>query len=118
MKKAEIKKLDKKWGLLIRENFKHKCVICGKPANNPHHYYGRRNRSTRWYIENGICLCASCHTFGSRSAHQAPEHFRKDILDKWGEKWLKDLGKQSLKICKSDYETVYKYLEGKLDNYI
>lgn len=117
MKKSEIKKLDKQWSLRIRNNFNNKCVICSKAGNNPHHYYGRRNRATRWYLPNGICLCAGCHTFNSRSAHQAPEHFRTDILELWGDKWLKDLGKQSLKVCKSDYETVKKYLDDELNNY-
>lgn len=117
MLRKEIKKLDRLWSKLIRDNFKNKCVLCGNHGNNPHHYVGRRNRATRWYIENGILLCALHHTFGIKSAHQDPEWFRKQILDIWGNKWLKDLVKRSNKVCKSDYETVKDYLEGNRNNY-
>lgn len=114
----EKNKLDKMWNKTVRDDFKNKCVICGKDKYiNIHHFVGRRSLSTRWYIPNGIPLCPSHHTFDYKSAHQSPEHFRETILELWGEKWLTDLMKQSNKVCKSDFETVKKYLEGKLKNY-
>lgn len=62
-------------------------------------------------------LCPEHHTFGLWSAHQNPEYFRSQMLDIRGNKWLKDLTKQSSKTFKGNFETVKKYLEGELKNY-
>ncbi len=120
MKRGEINKLDKQWSLMIREDMKERCTICGKGDGtrmNPHHFVGRRSRSTRWYFPNGICLCSGCHTLCVRSAHQNPEWFRGEMLLVRGKEWLDDVMKQSNKICKVDYQTVKDYLDGKRDNY-
>ena len=80
-RKTLINKLDKAWGLTVRERANNLCEICSRPGNNPHHIIGRRNHSLRWDLKNGICLCAGCHTFGTKSAHQNPLWFL-DQLDK------------------------------------
>lgn len=112
MTKSEIKKLDKIWSLAIRS--KGKCEICNKKGDecqlHPHHYVGRKNRATRWYLPNGICLCATHHTMGTKSAHQDPEWFREKIIEKRGEAWLKDIIKKSNEISKETYQSVLNYL--------
>lgn len=121
MTKTEINKLDRIWKQKVFENAIWRCELSGlTPAVaqlHPHHYVGRRNRATRWYLPNGICLSASMHTMGVKSAHGDPEYFRKIILDIRGQLWLNDLVKQSNKVCKSSYQTVLDYFEGKTDNY-
>ena len=60
---------DKAFSDCVREAHDYTCQSCGK--NNRHnpqachlsHFYGRRGRSTRWYKDNGFCLCAGCHNY-------------------------------------------------------
>lgn len=119
MTKRETKKLDDIWSLKVRSNGK--CEICGKLNKDcqlhPHHFYGRANRSTRWLLKNGICLCASHHALGLWSAHKSPEWFRDEIIKVRGEQWLKDLKKRSVKIWQGTYEQVIKHLEGETKEY-
>jgi hypothetical protein len=112
LKKTEIKKLDRKWSAIVRA--KGYCEWCGKTQYlNAHHYIGRRNRNVRWYVPNGVCLCAGCHTFKATSAHQHPEMFREFILDERGLGWLDDLIAKARIDClasKQIYEDVLKEL--------
>lgn len=122
MTKSQTHKLDLLWAKKVKENAGFRCEIDGTNENccqlNSHHYIGRRNRATRWYIPNGICLSAVRHTFGIQSAHQDPEYFRKEMLDRRGKKWLNDIILQSNKVCKVSYETVLNYLNGNSENYV
>ena len=87
MKKSEIKKLDKMWADAVKKRAGYKCEYCQeegrvvihKPLNNAYslsdgvfgylggvwlnacHIVGRRYRATRWDLNNGVCLCYSCH---------------------------------------------------------
>ncbi len=121
MTKSENKKLLKIWGEKVFENAGNKCEITDTTADNcqlhPHHYFGRRNRATKYYIPNVVCLSAVRHTLGVMSAHENPEWFRKEMLDIRGDKWLTDLIKQSNKVFKGTYQDVLDYLEGKKENY-
>lgn len=113
MTKQQDKKLLAIWRKKVLLIAKSRCEICkGTSHLNAHHYVGRRNRSTRYYIPNGVVLCAKHHTFGTQSAHQDPEWFRQKMIKKRGEDWMKDLVKQSNKIYKStDYDKILKHLE-------
>ncbi len=121
MTKQQIKKLDIIWAKKVKENASFRCEIEGGGESvcslNSHHYIGRRNRSTRWYIPNGVCLSSLRHTFGTQSAHQDPEYFRKCMIDLRGQAWLDDIIKQSNKIFKGSYEDVLEYLNGNSENY-
>ena len=70
------KKLDALWSKLVRER-DGMCMYCRGTENlNAHHIFSRSNYSTRWDLENGICLDAKCHTFSSKfSAHKTPTEF-------------------------------------------
>ena len=77
------KLLDKYWKLAVRVRYDSKCVYCGRTHYvNTHHIFGRVNRSTRWLLDNGLCLCPLHHTLGSFSAHQTPE------FNKWIEQFI------------------------------
>lgn len=84
------KKADTLWSIVIRQAGA--CEYCGKTENlNAHHIFGRNNKSVRWEVSNGICLCAGCHTFSSVfSAHKNPY-----LFSKWLEeyKWMDYMGK-------------------------
>jgi hypothetical protein len=90
MKTTEIKKLDKQWREAIhkRDEF---CQVChsGPPYLNAHHVIGRRNRSVRWVLDNGILLCSGCHTFKTQSAHQDPLWFAEWFGDEYPERYIK-----------------------------
>ena len=122
MTKTEINKLDALWRGKVKENAGYKCEVGGKKSNqcqlHCHHYYGRRNRATRWYIPNGVCLSAKEHKLGVHSAHENPEMFRFVMLMLRGEDWMKDLTRQSVKIFKGTYQQVKDYLDGKTKNYV
>jgi len=75
--KAVNKRKDDEWAheVKVRANFR--CEYCGSEKNlNSHHLFSRSNRSVRWDVDNGICLCAGHHTFSSVfSAHKTPFEF-------------------------------------------
>ena len=72
-------KLDTAWSKLVKLRAGMKCEIenCKhKPTLNSHHIFIRKNRSTRWDVENGLCLCIGHHTMSSKfSAHGNPIAF-------------------------------------------
>ena len=71
--------LDILWSEKVKENARYTCEKCGATDKqlNSHHIFSRAHRSTRFLLENGICLCVGCHTFGNESAHLDPNSFRK-----------------------------------------
>ena len=71
------KKLDDAWSLLVKLKAGNKCEYCGKEKPlNSHHIFSRSNKSVRWDLKNGMCLCVGHHTFNSRfSAHKTPTEF-------------------------------------------
>ena len=110
-------KLDTLWAKAVKENAGNKCEYCGKTEYlNAHHIFTRVNRSTRWDLENGICLCAGHHMLNSRfSAHGTPLIFADWIRDMRGEKWYKSLRKRAdtlVKLTKSDLLRIEQELIG------
>lgn len=84
--KIIIDRFDKEWSRLVRERDEYKCQICGKQSKyvNAHHFIRRAVLPTRLDIQNGISLCAQCHTFNSTfSAHQTPGEFKKWFKKNW-----------------------------------
>ena len=74
MKRVPIKKKPYKWkvkqdpimilwskGVRTRDGFK--CQLCGATGGvmHAHHFIGRRKAQTKYLLENGICLCFTCH---------------------------------------------------------
>jgi hypothetical protein len=112
------KKLDKIWSLKVKENADNKDELDGtKEYINAHHFIGRRNMATRWWLPNGVALSPKNHTFGIRSAHQDPEWFRAEMINIRGNLWLKELSERSNKIVKPIYEKVLSYLNGETNAY-
>jgi predicted restriction endonuclease len=84
MKKSQIKKLDALWSKSVKERAKYRCEYCEKVGYelggnvwlNSAHIIGRRYRTTRWILENGMCLCYKCH---QAYDHHLPQH--QDIFE-------------------------------------
>lgn len=74
---------DKLWSLAIRKRDKGICQVCWRPGNQPHHIITRSVRHLRHSLENGVTLCAGCHTLGMHSAHKRPESFRQWLIERW-----------------------------------
>jgi hypothetical protein len=62
---------EKFWKPLVKIRAGFKCEVCGDTNRqlNSHHIEGKGNMDLRTNMENGICLCVTCHTMGQVSAH-------------------------------------------------
>ena len=101
------KQLCELWSAVVKLYDDKVCAYCGKTTYlNSHHIFSRSNMSTRYSINNGITLCAGCHTLSSRfSAHKTPVEFVEWIKEKRGEEWyssLRLLAKSSKKYTKDE----------------
>jgi hypothetical protein len=83
-RKGLIKKLDKKFGEIVRS--RGYCLKCNKGAEQVTlhcaHIFSRRNVSVRWDFDNAVSLCYSCHYWW---AHPNPILFTDFIKDYLGE---------------------------------
>ena len=111
MTKKEITKLDKKFREVINERDKGICQLCSGPGNNVHHVVGRRNRSTRWLVDNGLLLCSGCHTFRTNSFHQDPLETISWFKENYPERY-QAINERKNKILKQTYEEVLEELNG------
>lgn len=113
-KTAEKRTTDALWSEVVKLRAGNVCEYdgCGQTRYlNSHHIFSRTNFSTRWDLDNGICLCAKHHMLGNFSAHKAPLEFAEWLREKRGEEWYKELLKKTKKIEKNiDYEAIRKYL--------
>lgn len=83
------KKLDIAWSRAIKKVNSDRCEVCGKEGKlNSHHIVGRKNRTLRWDVRNGACLCTTHHKLGKQSAHEDPL---------WFQEWLEKNRKDDLK---------------------
>ena len=119
-------KLDKLWSLLVKHRAGFRCEYCGSREKvlNSHHIYSRSNRSTRWDLENGVCLCVGHHTFSTKfSAHKTPTEFTEWLYQVKGESFMSDLRVKAHAIAKlkmfekeellEKLETIKQYYDGK-----
>ncbi len=118
---ANKKGLDKLWSIIIKERAFFTCEKCGSKLKqlNSHHIIGRRVLATRWNLENGICLCVSCHKFDKDSAHENPIEFVEWLTFLRGKEFmknLKELSKQKYGY-KEHYDEIREYLNKERDKY-
>lgn len=105
------KRLDIIWAKIIKSLGGNKCEYCGKETYlNSHHIYSRSKASTRWSLDNGICLCVGCHTFSSKfSAHKTPLDFHKWLISYRGQEYVDRLmvaANTHLKLNNNDKEEI------------
>lgn len=118
-KKTPRKRLDEKcltlWSKIVR--LPQVCAICGKPQSDldrvifqGHHVVSRRYSAGRWALENGVCLCISCHFLEKPDS----ERFRDMILGAIGNNRFNELKEKYMHTCKvseSELALIYKGLK-------
>lgn len=106
-KKGLKTKADKLWSLAVKLRAGMKCERCHKTDTlNSHHVISRKFNSLRHDLDNGVCICASCHFW----AHQNPIESSLWFLSKRGEEWHTQLVFRKNKIIKNDVEESIDYL--------
>jgi len=110
--KSELKKLEDKaddiWSKAVKINYNNKCVYSQESTNlNSHHIFTRSRLSTRWNINNGMCLTANHHTWSQEfSAHKTPAKFMVWLRELKWDKFIDDLEKKSREVFKPTVENL------------
>jgi hypothetical protein len=77
-KSSLIKKADKLWAKVTKEQAKFRCEWCSKTsALNSHHVISRNNKHLRHDPRNACVLCIGCHFKAHQSALEFTEWFKK-----------------------------------------
>ena len=98
-------KYDKAASDLIRALHNHTCEHCGKQGRmEAAHIFGRRHQSTRYDMDNLLCLCNGCH----RNFTENPVVFTDWLYQYKGRDHVN-------KICKRAW-TVKKWVKGEKDD--
>ena len=102
------KMADKLWSEVIRA----RDPVCGwchrRPTRQAHHIFGRRSRSTRWAVDNGVGICFGCHLKG----HENPMDFHDHIRLRLGAEKYDRLRVASKIAMKVDIQMAILYLQG------
>lgn len=116
-------KTDDLWAIAVKVNFNYRCQYCNKWPDevqlHSHHLFTRSRKSTRWDIENWICLCASHHTLSSEfSAHKTGNEFFIWLESIKGREWIDMIASRSNQIVhitpdyiKERKEEIEKFIE-------
>lgn len=88
-RKKLVLQADKLWATIIKAR-DGKCIYCGSGINlNAHHIFTKgRHRNLRWNTDNGVTLCAKCHTFG---VHINPAPYMLVIIEYIGQETIDKL---------------------------
>ncbi len=106
---------DKLWSNAVKARAGNRCEVCGETNElASHHFFHRWNKSVRYNIENGFCLCRKCHCKSSEfSAHLTPFAFGQWAIQQRGQDWFLSLSKeknQSKKFTIAEMEEIYEKL--------
>ncbi len=114
-RKQQMKIFDKLRSDLVKIRAWYKCEYCWKTTYlNSHHIFTRHNYSTRYDLDNWVCLCAWHHTFnGHFSAHQTPTEFTNRIIQKRWQKRYDELKYKANQLRDKDYDKIKDYLDAK-----
>ena len=87
------KQLDNAWSQLVKLLGNKKCAYCNSETDlQSHHIHTRKNKSTRWDADNGICLCEDHHNYNTFfSAHQTPNKFMEWMDNFRGREFMETL---------------------------
>ncbi len=107
-KKSIIKIIDNLWSKIIKAKGKCEFKNCRKERYlNSHHIISRSNKTLRWDLKNGVCLCAGHHTLLTNSAHKNPIEFLEQMKEKRGQEWYDTLRLRAAVISKNlDYKLI------------
>lgn len=126
-KKDDRKEFDKKclalWAEIAKLRAGNRCEYpgCYKTNNlNAHHVFSRSRQSTRYDVENSICLCSGHHSLNNDSAHKDPCFLKKILGEMSGFKpirtkqWFDLLYRKAYTPQKLDLKLELIYLQKKL----
>lgn len=107
------KKCDILWSKVTKKlylvNHHSACQWCGKKgALQSDHIVNRWKHSTRWCVENCVCLCVGCHIFRKK---REPAEWAKMVIDVKGIEMYEFLLKRGECLEKVDLDNVLMYLE-------
>ncbi len=128
-RKTEKKRLEKEcmdlWQKCVKARAGYKCEYwgCNKTEYlNAHHIFSRSRNSTKYDIQNGMCLCSGHHSLQIDSAHKDPEFLKKVLGEIDGFKplrsqtWYQMLRLRAYTPAKLDLKMEKLYLEKELEN--
>ena len=84
----------------VRHRDKHLCQYCGQEGTDSAHIYGRARKSTRWSMDNALCLCRYHHRYFGEN----PIAFHDFLLKLWGEGHMEILREKANAIMKTNKE--------------
>ena len=113
--------LDKIFSDLVRERADWTCECCGREyperkgmGLHCSHYWGRRNRATRWYGDNCFAHCFACHQRLGGNPHDFADWVRNQLGDtRYDELKLRANGVR--KYTKADKEDMKKHFKAQLE---
>ena len=115
------KRADKLWSEVVKIEYNYQCQVewCEKTEYlNSHHIFTRSRKSTRWDIDNWICVCAWHHTLNSDfSMHKTPYDASIWLDGIKGRDWMHKLMRKSQQICKVTPELLNDHIKS-LQDYI
>lgn len=73
---------DRLWSLAVRDDWNHRCAVCGAGNCDAHHLLPRQHEATRYDLRNGIALCPRHHQFDADiSPHQNAAGWMQWLLE-------------------------------------
>ena len=108
------KKCDMLWSKVTKIEWAKKygtvCPWCkSKPWAQSDHIANRWIHSTRWIVENCVCLCAGCHIY---KKPQQPAEWSEMVVSTIGRDRYEAILVASKEVVKDqDYQKVYEYLK-------
>lgn len=114
--------LDAVFSDLIREAHDWTCARCGREfpdrkGQDAHcsHFYSRKYNSTRWFPDNAVLLCASCHRITTDDHH---EHVRlfESLLGETRYAMLVERKAKLFRYRKADKDAMKAHYKSQLEN--
>ena len=81
----------------VRHRDRHRCVYCYAEGTDCAHVFGRARKSTRWSMDNALCLCRYHHRYFTAN----PVEFYDFLVKIWGEGHMNLLREKANSIYKT-----------------
>lgn len=105
---------------LIREAYDWTCARCGRQfpdrkGKDVHasHFYSRQFNSTRWFVDNAVCLCATCHDHVGKHPDDHVSLIRM-VLGETRYEWLQQRKRLIVRYRASDKKAMRKHYASEL----
>ena len=117
------KKCEPLWCKIVKRGGK--CELCGSNTKqlHAHHLISRSIPVFKWDVNNGLCLCSSCHKLdpdcsahaSTASAANFNEKLKRKLPHVW--EWIEDNRHKKWQGIKVDFEEVYWKLKDMLTEF-